>query len=87
MRRDAAREVRQARDAAEQANLAKDRFLSQLNHELQTPLHAILGFAELIDTSRLEVDDRAAVHQIRSNGGQLQALLDELIAKSDRPAG
>ncbi len=29
----------------------------------------------------------AAVHQIRSNGAQLQALLDELIAKSDRPAG
>lgn len=87
LRRDAAREVRRARDVAEQAGLAKDRFLSQLNHELQTPLHAILGFAELIDTLRLAANDRAAVHQIRSNGAQLQVLLDELIARSDRPAG
>lgn len=86
LRRDTVREVHAARDAAEAASRAKDRFLSQLNHELQTPLHAILGFAELLDTPRLNADDRGAVEQIRRNGAQLQGLLDDLITSSGRAA-
>lgn len=37
-----------ARDAAEQASQAKSRFLTNITHELRTPLHGILGYAELL---------------------------------------
>ncbi|MCC6468451.1 MAG: PAS domain S-box protein, partial [Alphaproteobacteria bacterium] len=40
--------LRQARDLAAAADLAKSRFLAHMSHELRTPLNAILGFAELM---------------------------------------
>ena len=40
----------EARRRAEDANLAKSRFLASMSHELRTPLNAILGFAQLIES-------------------------------------
>ena len=38
----------EARHRAEEANLAKSRFLASMSHELRTPLNAILGFSEVM---------------------------------------
>ncbi len=38
----------EARRRAEEANLAKSRFLATMSHELRTPLNAILGFSEVM---------------------------------------
>ena len=42
------KELATARDRAELADQAKSRFLAAMTHELRTPLHAILGYAELL---------------------------------------
>src|SRR5690606_17025850 len=38
----------EVRRRAEEANLAKSRFLATMSHELRTPLNAILGFSEVM---------------------------------------
>lgn len=41
-------EIREARDEAQRANLAKSRFLANMSHEIRTPINTILGMDEMI---------------------------------------
>jgi len=69
-----------ARAAAEQANRLKDQFLAVVSHELRTPLNAILGWAELLQSGKLDLfkSDRAARAILESAKRQAQ-LIDELL--------
>ena len=46
------RALEAARNTAEQANARKTEYLARISHEVRTPLHAILGFAEVIIEER-----------------------------------
>jgi signal transduction histidine kinase len=50
--RRAERELRDTRDAAEKASKAKTGFLSNMSHEMRTPLNSILGFARVLDNEQ-----------------------------------
>ena len=62
-----------ARNAAEQADVAKTRFLATVSHELRTPLNAIIGFSEMIaheDTLVLDVTRRQEYARLINDSGQ-----------------
>lgn len=81
-KRKALDEIVQARDSAEQANLAKSQFLGRMSHELRTPLNAILGFAQIME---MQLDDtpminmRKNVEQIVTSGWYLTRIINDLL--------
>ena len=72
-------ELREAKEAADQANTAKSEYLSRMSHELRTPLNAILGFAQLLELEDLEEEQRENLHFILSAARHLLALINEVL--------
>jgi PAS domain S-box-containing protein len=74
-------ELEIARFLAEKANLAKSDFLSSMSHELRSPLNAILGFAQLIesDSPPPTPAQKESVAQILQAGWHLLKLINEIL--------
>jgi PAS domain S-box-containing protein len=74
-------ELEGARSVAEKANLAKSDFLSSMSHELRSPLNAILGFAQLMesDTDPPRHGHKDNVAQILQAGWHLLKLINEIL--------
>jgi PAS domain S-box-containing protein len=74
-------ELERAKAAAEKANLAKSDFLSSMSHELRSPLNAILGFAQLInsDSPPPTPSQTASIDQILHAGWYLLELINEIL--------
>ena len=83
-------ELEKAKVLAEEASRAKSDFLSRENHELRTPMNAILGFSQLFqhDTkSPLTGDQPQYVHEIMSAGDHLMMLVSQLLDMSKIETG
>ncbi len=77
---DRAVELARAKEAAEDANRAKGRFLANVSHELRTPLNAILGYTQKLKrTGQLQGDEAQATTIIYENGVYLLALINDLL--------
>jgi signal transduction histidine kinase/ActR/RegA family two-component response regulator len=64
---------------AERANAAKSVFLSNITHEIRTPIAAMLGFADLLE-SDLSPEARAdLVRRLRANGKAVLSVLGNLL--------
>jgi signal transduction histidine kinase/ActR/RegA family two-component response regulator len=74
-------DLQDARIAADKANQAKSDFLSSMSHELRSPLNAILGFAQLMDsgTPPPTPDQKDSIDQILQAGWYLLALINEIL--------
>jgi PAS domain S-box-containing protein len=74
-------ELQAATSMAERANLAKSDFLSNMSHELRSPLNAIVGFAQLMETSTptpttLQLRN---IDRILAGGWYLLKLINEIL--------
>jgi two-component system, NarL family, sensor histidine kinase EvgS len=88
-RRQAEAELEDAKSAAEKANRAKSEFLSNMSHELRSPLNAILGFAQLMesDSPLPTVSQQTSIAQILQAGWHLLNLINEVLDLATIEAG
>ena len=74
-------QLKSATSVAEKANLAKSEFISSMSHELRSPLNAILGFTQLLETDPTPPtpSQKESITQILRAGWHLLALINEIL--------
>ena len=77
----------QKRELAEQASLAKTRFLATLGHEVRTPMTGVLGMSELLIGTRLDGRQRSYAEAIRRAGEHLMRLVNDALDLARIEAG
>ncbi|WP_243412193.1 ATP-binding protein [Cognatiluteimonas telluris] len=75
------------RDVAEQASLAKTRFLATLGHEVRTPMTGVLGMSELLLGTDLDPRQRSYTESIRRAGNHLLRLVNDALDLARIEAG
>lgn len=74
------------KEAAEAASRAKSAFLANISHEMRTPLHAILGFSQVLKMSA-KPEQADLIEHMTKAGDHLLAMIDDLLDLAKIEAG
>ncbi|MBF0344798.1 MAG: response regulator [Nitrospirae bacterium] len=87
VRKETERELRKAKEAAEAANTAKSEFLTNISHELRTPMNGIIGMTELSLDTHLTAEQKKYLEMVRDSASSLMTHLNSILDFSKIEAG
>jgi len=76
----------EARDQAEAANRAKSMFLSNMSHEMRTPLNAIMGMTAIGQKTKEDGKKDDSFHKIEEASAHLLSLINDVLDMSKMEA-
>ena len=78
-RKQAEMQLREAKDVAEAATLARSMFLANMSHEIRTPMNGVIGMADLLARSGLPAEQQAQADVIRQSGTDLLRIINDIL--------
>lgn len=82
------KDLKKAKEKAEESDRLKSAFLANMSHEIRTPMNGILGFTDLLKEPKLSVAEKHHfINIIESSGSRLLNTVNDLVDFSKIEAG
>ncbi|SFV63769.1 putative sensor protein [hydrothermal vent metagenome] len=72
-------ELQQSKKMADEANKTKSLFLSNVSHEIRTPINGIVGFTKILSSTKLDSEQREFLTTIRKSSEDLLAIVENIL--------
>lgn len=80
-------ELEQSKADTSEAERVQSEFLGMLGHEVRTPLNAMMGYAQLLNSREVDEDTKSIANTIEASGQHMKGLIDSVLEYSHLSSG